>query len=111
MEQTITTAVVAAIKALYGQDIPEKMAALQKTRSEFEGNLTLVVFPFLKMSRKKPEETAEEIGEWLVSNCPAVSKFNVVKGSSPKTRKREIEGLLLAHRKTQCTDLLLTDHE
>ena len=80
MEQTITTAVVAAIKALYGQDIPEKMAALQKTRSEFEGNLTLVVFPFLKMSRKKPEETAEEIGEWLVSNCPAVSKFNVVKG-------------------------------
>lgn len=80
MEQTITTAVVAAIKALYGQDIPEKMAALQKTRSEFEGNLTLVVFPFLKMSRKKPEETAEEIGGWLVSNCPAVSKFNVVKG-------------------------------
>ena len=80
MEQTITTAVVAAIKALYGQDIPEKMAALQKTRSEFEGNLTLVVFPFLKMSRKKPEETAEEIGGWLVNNCPAVSKFNVVKG-------------------------------
>ena len=80
MEQTITTAAVAAIKALYGQDIPEKMAALQKTRSEFEGNLTLVVFPFLKMSRKKPEETAEEIGGWLVSNCPAVSKFNVVKG-------------------------------
>ena len=80
MEQQITAAVITAIKELYGQDIPEKQATLQKTRSEFEGNLTLVVFPFLKMSGKKPEETAEEIGQWLVNNCREVSKYNVVKG-------------------------------
>ncbi len=80
MEQTITSAVMTAIKELYGQDIPEKMAQLQKTRSEFEGNLTLVVFPFLKMSKKKPEDTASEIGEWLKANCPAISDYNVVKG-------------------------------
>ena len=80
MEQTITAAVITAIKELYGQDIPEKMAQLQKTRSEFEGNLTLVVFPYLKMSKKKPEDTATEIGEWLVKNCSAVSAYNVVKG-------------------------------
>ena len=76
----ITQAVIAAVKELYGQDIPEKQAQLQKTRAEFEGNLTLVVFPFLKMSRKAPEATAQEIGEWLKANCPAVSGFNVVKG-------------------------------
>ena len=80
MEKKITQAVIEAVKTLYGQEIPEKMAALQKTRSEFEGNLTLVVFPFAKMARKSPEATAQEIGEWLVANCPAVSKFNVVKG-------------------------------
>ncbi len=80
MEQTITSAVITAIKELYGQDIPEKMAQLQKTRSEFEGNLTLVVFPFLKMSKKKPEDTASEIGEWLKANCPAIADYNVVKG-------------------------------
>ena len=76
----ITQAVIAAVKELYGQDIPEKQAQLQKTRAEFEGNLTLVVFPFLKMSRKAPEATAQEIGKWLKANCPAVSGFNVVKG-------------------------------
>ena len=80
MEQKITAAVITAIKELYGQDISEKQAALQKTRSEFEGNLTLVVFPFLKLSGEKPEETAEEIGQWLVNNCHEVSKYNVVKG-------------------------------
>ena len=80
MEQTITSAVITAVKTLYGQDIPEKMAQLQKTRSEFEGNLTLVVFPFLKMSKKKPEDTAAEIGEWLKANCPAIAGYNVVKG-------------------------------
>ncbi len=80
MEKMIASAVITAIKELYGQDISEKMATLQKTRSEFEGNLTLVVFPFLKMSRKKPEDTAAEIGEWLVKNCSAVSAYNVVKG-------------------------------
>ena len=80
MEKMIQSAVIAAIKNLYGQDIPEKQAQLQKTRAEFEGNLTLVVFPFLKMSKKAPDATAQEIGEWLKANCPAVSAFNVVKG-------------------------------
>ena len=70
----------AAVKALYGQDVPEKMVQLQKTRSEFEGSLTLVVFPFVKMARKSPEQTAQELGEYLVQNCEAISKFNVVKG-------------------------------
>ena len=76
----ITQAVIKAVKELYGQDIPEKMAGLQKTRAEFEGNLTLVVFPFVKMARKTPEATAQEIGDYLVANCSAVSKYNVVKG-------------------------------
>ena len=80
MEKQIQQAIIAAIKELYGQEIPEKMAALQKTRAEFEGNLTLVVFPFLKMSKKAPEATAEEIGQYLKANCPAVSGYNVVKG-------------------------------
>ncbi len=71
---------IAAIKELYGQDVPEKMVQLQKTRAEFEGNLTLVVFPFLKMSKKAPETTAQEIGEYLKANCTAVSDYNVVKG-------------------------------
>ena len=71
---------MAAVKALYGQDVPEKMVQLQKTRSEFEGSLTLVVFPFVKMARKSPEQTGQEIGQYLVDNCEAVSKFNVVKG-------------------------------
>jgi len=70
----------AAVKALYQQDVPAKMVQLQKTRSEFEGNLTLVVFPFVKMARKSPEQTGQEIGEYLVAHCEAVSKFNVVKG-------------------------------
>jgi len=65
---------------LYGQDVPEKMVQLQKTRSEFEGSLTLVVFPFVKMARKSPEQTGQEIGQYLMDNCEAVSKFNVVKG-------------------------------
>ena len=70
----------AAVKALYQQEVPEKMVQLQKTRSEFEGNLTLVVFPFLKMSKKSPEQTAQEIGEYLQANCEAVAGFNAVKG-------------------------------
>ena len=71
---------MAAVKALYGQDVPEKMVQLQKTRSEFEGNLTLVVFPFVKMARKSPEQTAQEIGQYLVEHCSAIEKYNVVKG-------------------------------
>ncbi len=80
IETTIAKSVLAGVKALYGQDVPEKMVQLQKTKREFEGNLTLVVFPFLKTSKKKPEDTAQEIGEYLVANCDAVASFNVVKG-------------------------------
>ena len=80
MIKTIQNAAIAAIKELYGQDVPEKMVQLQKTRAEFEGNLTLVVFPFLKMSKKAPEATAQEIGEYLTKNCTAISGYNVVKG-------------------------------
>ena len=80
IESQITSAAQAAVKVLYGQDVPEKMVQLQKTRSNFEGNLTLVVFPFLKLSKKKPEETAQEIGDYLVANCKAVAKYNTVKG-------------------------------
>jgi arginyl-tRNA synthetase len=77
----IMKAVQAAIEELYGQQVPEKMVQLQETRAEFEGQLTLVVFPFLKMSRKAPEATAQEIGEKLVEKVPEViSKFNVIKG-------------------------------
>jgi arginyl-tRNA synthetase len=80
IENQISASAIQAIKELYGQEIPEKMVQLQKTRSNFEGNLTLVVFPFLKISKKKPEDTAQEIGEYLQKNCKAVEKFNVVKG-------------------------------
>ena len=79
-ETLISMAAREAVKTLYGQDVDEKMVQLQKTRSEFEGNLTLVVFPFVKMARKSPEQVAQEIGQYLVDNCTAVDKFNVVKG-------------------------------
>ena len=80
IEALISKAAGEAVKALYGMDATEKMLQLQKTRSEFEGNLTLVVFPFVKAAKKSPEQTAQEIGEYLVANCAAVEKFNVVKG-------------------------------
>ena len=80
IEQEISLAAQKAVKELYGQDVPEKMVQLQKTKREFEGSLTLVVFPFLKISKKKPEDTAQEIGEWLKQNCKAVADYNVVKG-------------------------------
>ena len=80
IESIISVAVIDAVKTLYGQEISEKMVQLQKTKREFEGNLTLVVFPFLKISKKKPEETAQEIGLYLKDNCKAISEFNVVKG-------------------------------
>ena len=76
----ISSAVIDAVKTLYGQETGEKMVQLQKTKREFEGNLTLVVFPFLKISKKKPEDTAQEIGQYLKDNCKAVATFNVVKG-------------------------------
>ncbi len=80
IEALISKAAGDAVKALYGMDATEKMLQLQKTRSEFEGNLTLVVFPFVKAAKKSPEQTAQEIGEYLQANCTAVEKFNVVKG-------------------------------
>jgi len=80
IEALISKAAGEAVKALYGMDANEKMLQLQKTRSEFEGNLTLVVFPFVKAAKKSPEQTAQEIGEYLVEHCTAVEKFNVVKG-------------------------------
>ena len=80
IEEQITGAALAAVKELYGTEVPEKMIQLQKTRSDFEGNLTLVTFPLLKTSHKKPEETAQELGEYLKKNCKVVADFNVVKG-------------------------------
>ena len=80
IEQQIINAALAAVKELYGQEVPEKMVQLQKTKKEFEGNLTLVVFPFLKISRKKPDETAREIGEYIKQNCEAIADFNAVGG-------------------------------
>jgi arginyl-tRNA synthetase len=80
IEALISKAAGEAVKVLYGMDATEKMLQLQKTRSEFEGNLTLVVFPFVKAAKKSPEQTAQEIGEYLQANCAAVEKFNVVKG-------------------------------
>ena len=80
IEDKLVASVISGLKALYGQEVPEKMVQLQKTKKEFEGHLTLVVFPFLKMSRKGPEQTAQEIGEYLKVNEPAVAAFNVIKG-------------------------------
>lgn len=80
IEQKIQQAAMAAVKALYGMDADEKMVQLQKTRSEFEGNLTLVVFPFVKTARKAPAVVAQEIGEYLVTESGVVSSYNVVNG-------------------------------
>lgn len=81
IEEKLTASIISAIKTLYGQDVPEKMVQLQKTKKEFEGHLTLVVFPFLKMSKKGPEQTAQEIGEYLKQHAPElISGYNAVKG-------------------------------
>ena len=81
IEQKINQAVLDAVKALYGQEVPQQLVQLEATKKEFEGHLTLVVFPFLKISRKKPEDTAQEIGQYLVDNLPdVVARFNVIKG-------------------------------
>ena len=80
IEQQIVSAAQAAVKELYGQEVPESLVQLQKTRSGFEGNLTLVVFPFLKISHKKPEDTAQDLGAYIKENCEAIADFNVVKG-------------------------------
>ncbi len=80
IEQKLVTSVISGLKALYGQDVPAAQVQLQKTKKEFEGHLTLVVFPFLRMSKKGPEQTAQEIGEYLLANDPSVAAFNVIKG-------------------------------
>jgi arginyl-tRNA synthetase len=80
IETLISNAAREAVKALYGMDATDKMVALQKTRSEFEGNLTLVVFPFVKAARKSPELTAQEIGDYLTEHCSAIDRYNAVKG-------------------------------
>ena len=80
IEQQITGAIIAGIKELYGAEVPAAQIQLQKTKKEFKGHLTLVVFPFLRASKKSPEQTAQEIGEYLQKNEPAVSEFNVIKG-------------------------------
>ncbi|MBD5262274.1 MAG: arginine--tRNA ligase [Bacteroides sp.] len=80
IESIITQGVSDAVKALYALDFPADRIQPQQTKKEFEGNLTIMAFPFLKASHKSPEATASEIGEWLVANVPAVEKYNVVKG-------------------------------
>ncbi len=80
IENKITQSVLAAIKKLYGQEVQEGQIQLQGTKREFEGDLTLVVFPFLKISKKSPEETANDLGSELLKSEPLIAKFNVIKG-------------------------------
>ena len=80
IEKLLTAAVVKAIKALYDTDITAEQVQVQKTRPDFEGHLTVVTFPFLRISKKKPEETGEDIAQWLIANTDLVSSFNTVKG-------------------------------
>ncbi|NDV57583.1 arginine--tRNA ligase [Bacteroides sp. 519] len=80
IEKKLELAVYNGINELYGQEVSAGQIQLQKTKKEFDGHLTLVVFPFLKISRKSPEQTAQEIGEYLKQNEPAVESFNVIKG-------------------------------
>ena len=80
IENKLTASVIQGIQALYGQEVSPEQVQLQKTKKEFEGHLTLVVFPFLRISKKSPEQTAQEIGEYLKANEPVVASFNVIKG-------------------------------
>lgn len=80
IDQIIAQAVSRAVKELYGVDTPAEKIVPQATRKEFEGNLTVVTFPWVKAARKSPEQTGKEIGDWLVENEPAVNRYNVIKG-------------------------------
>jgi len=80
LENKLVEVVQSALRALYGTEISTETIQLQKTKKEFEGHLTLVVFPFLKLSKKKPEDTAQEIGEYLTAHSATVEKYNVIKG-------------------------------
>ena len=80
LEKQLTEAIVKAVKALYDADITPEQVSLQKTRPDFEGHLTLVTFPLLRISKRKPEDTGEDIALWLVENTDLVATFNIVKG-------------------------------
>ncbi|MCD7936954.1 MAG: arginine--tRNA ligase [Tannerellaceae bacterium] len=80
IEQRISESVIRGISQLYGTEVSESQIQLSKTKKEFKGHLTVVVFPFLRISKKSPEQTAQEIGEWLLQNEPAIAEFNVIKG-------------------------------
>ncbi|MFV0537804.1 MAG: arginine--tRNA ligase, partial [Dysgonomonas sp.] len=80
LESTLQKSVIKAIHDLYGHEVTAEQASVQKTKKEFEGHYTLVVFPFLKISKKNPEQTAQEIGQWLVENTDEVVRYNVIKG-------------------------------
>ncbi len=80
IEQLLTKTLIEAVKELYGQEVPERMVQIQKTRQEFEGDLTIVVFPLLRMSRKGPEQTADELGNYFVEHMDQVEAYNVIKG-------------------------------
>lgn len=80
LDKIVAQSAVEAVKSLYGQDVPLNLIQVQKTRPEFEGNMTLVIFPLLKISRKKPEDTAREIGEYIVAHNDFVENFSIVKG-------------------------------
>ena len=97
IEDKLTASVINGVKELYGQEVPAKMVQLQKTKKEFEGHLTLVVFPFLKMSKKGPEQTAQEIGEYLKQHEPAIASYNVIKGFLNLTIASDVWVELLNH--------------
>ena len=80
LEKQLTEAVIKAVKAVYDADITPEQVSLQKTRPDFEGHLTLVTFPLLRISKRKPEDTGEDIALWLVENTDLVATFNIVKG-------------------------------
>ena len=98
LENKIALAVQQVIKNLYSAEVPTDQLQLQKTKSNFEGNLTLVVFPLLRISKKKPQETADEIGKNLISACPLIASYNVVQGFlnltiAPEAWKQQLEAI------------------
>ncbi len=97
IDQILAEGTAQAVKELYGVDFPAEKIVPQTTRKEFEGNLTIVVFPFLKASHKAPDMTAQEIGEHLVAHCDAVEKFNVIKGFLNVTIKPSFWTGILQH--------------
>ena len=80
IENILQTAIISAIKELYSVDVNASQITLQKTKKEFKGHFTLVTFPLLKISKKNPEQTAQEIGTYLADKSPVVSEYNVIKG-------------------------------